>query len=105
VLVRGGQIVYCDFHPSWAARGWRRTFRTAAGAEHEIAIEAHTIDDHLAAIEAAGLTALAVRGTRITNVPDPAVQSFRKQWGDPPVVVAFHAMKKPQRECGPASGR
>ena len=105
VLARGGQIVYSDFHPSWAERGWRRTFRTAVGMEHEIAIEAHTIDDHLAAIEAAGLTAIAIREPRIKNEPDPAVQSFRKQWGDPPVVVAFHAMKKPERGWGPASGQ
>ncbi len=105
VLARGGQIVYSDFHPSWAERGWRRTFRTSAGTEHEIAIEAHSIDDHLAAIEAAGLTALAIREPRVKNGPDPAVQSFRKQWGDPPVVVAFHAMQKPGRGWGPASSQ
>ena len=94
VLARGGQLVYSDFHPSWAENGWRRTF-TAAGAEHEIAIEPHTIDDHLAAIDAAGLIALAIREPRIKDDGDPAVKSFRKRWGDPPVVVAFHAIKKP----------
>ena len=36
---------------------------------------------------------------------DPSVRSFQKQWGDPPVVVAFHAMKQPERDWGPAARR
>ncbi|HMD36049.1 MAG TPA: class I SAM-dependent methyltransferase [Vicinamibacterales bacterium] len=108
VLARGGQLVYSDFHPTWIENGWRRTFRTSGGDEHEIAIEPHTIDDHLAAMEAAGLTALAIREPRISagsDGRDPSVRSFQKQWGDPPVVVAFHAVKQPERDWGPAARR
>lgn len=100
VLARGGQLVYSDFHPTWTENGWRRTFRTAGGDEHEVPIEPHAIDDHLAALDAAGLTALAIREPRISagsNGRDPGVRSFQKQWGDPPVVVAFHAVKQPER--------
>ena len=105
VLARGGQLVYSDFHPTWTENGWRRTFRTPAGDEHEIAIEPHTIDDHLAALEAAGLTALAIREPRMSagsHPQDPAIRSFQKQWGDPPVVVVFHAAKQPERGWDPA---
>ena len=31
VLAAGGHLVYSDFHPSWAQRGWSRTFRAADG--------------------------------------------------------------------------
>jgi len=97
VLARGGQLVYSDFHPTWADNGWRRTFRTAQGDEHEIAIEAHSIDDHLAAIEAAGLTPLAIREPRIRDdEADPGVRAFRRRWGNPPVVAVFHAIKESQ---------
>ena len=103
VLARGGQVVYSDFHPTWTEHGWRRTFRTAGGDEHEIAIEPHTIADHLEAMEGAGLAALAIREPRISagaergegGAADPAIRAFQKQWGDPPVVVVFHAVKQP----------
>lgn len=95
VLALGGQLVYSDFHPVWAENGWRRTFRTAAGAEHEVAIAHHTIEEHLEALEAAGLTHVAVREPRLKDADDPAIRSFRKRWSDPPVVVVFHAVKQP----------
>ena len=95
VLAPGGQLVYSDFHPTWSEHGWRRTFKTAAGDEHEIAIEPHTIEDHLAAIEAAGLRAITIREPRVADDPDPAVKAFQRRWGCPRVVVAFHAIKTP----------
>src|SRR5262249_34372671 len=53
-LTAGGHLVYSDFHPSWAQHGWRRTFRTAAGVQHDVSFHAHAIDDHLAALHSAG---------------------------------------------------
>jgi len=93
VLARGGQLVYSDFHPTWAENGWRRTFRSASGDEHEIVIEPHAIEDHLAALDAAGLEVQTIREPRIAGDADPAVRTFRKRWGNPPVVVVFHAIK------------
>ena len=108
VLAPCGQLVYSDFHPTWTENGWRRTFRTPAGDEREIAIEPHTFDDHLAALDASGLTALAIREPRIaagSHPRDPGVRSFQKQWGDPPVVVVFHAVKETERSRDSVAGR
>jgi malonyl-CoA O-methyltransferase len=94
-LVNGGHLVYSDFHPSWAQHGWSRTFRTAAGALHDVAFHARGIDDHLAAIDAAGLRLRAIREPRFKDDRDPEVKAFRKRWGNPQVVVVFHAVKEP----------
>ena len=29
------------------------------------------------------------------DAPDPDVKAFRRRWGNPPVVVVFHAVKQP----------
>ena len=80
VLAPGGHLIYSDFHPSWASRRWRRTFRDAAGRRRELAYFPHQIEEHLAALKA---SPLAVRAIREPRVPDrPA-----------PVVVVFHAVK------------
>jgi hypothetical protein len=95
VLGRGGHLVYSDFHPSWTQHGWKRTFRDRNGETHELAFAAHSIDDHLAALEAAGLRAAAIREPRFKDDSDPAVKEFRRRWRNPPVVVVFHAVKQP----------
>ena len=92
-LAREGHLVYSDFHPSWAQHGWSRTFRTAAGVQHEVAYQARSIDDHLEAIGRAGLRVQAIREPRFADDGDPAVKAFRKRWGNPHVVVVFHAVK------------
>ena len=80
VLAPGGHLIYSDFHPSWASRRWRRTFRDAAGRRRELAYFPHQIEEHLAALKA---SPLAVRAIREPRVPDrPA-----------PIVVVFHAVK------------
>ena len=33
------------------------------------------------------------REPRLTDNDDPAVRSFKRRWGNPPVVVVFHAVK------------
>jgi ubiquinone/menaquinone biosynthesis C-methylase UbiE len=95
VLRRGGHLVYSDFHPSWTQHGWKRTFRDRAGATHELAFAGHSIEDHLAALEAAGLRPAAIREPRFRDDSDPAVKAFRRRWRNPPVVVVFHAVKQP----------
>ena len=82
VLTTGGHLVYSDVHPTWVEQGWQRTFRDGAGALRAVRFEPHSIDDHLLAIEAAGLTIRAIREPRLTvkrrNVP---------------VLAVFHAVK------------
>lgn len=91
VAAADGHVVYSDFHPTWAEFGWRRTFETADGRSHDIAIQPHTIEQHLDALEAAGLTVRAIREPKLVSERDRDVERFRRKWGDPPVVVVFHA--------------
>ena len=87
VLAPGGQLVYSDFHPSWAARQWRRTFTSADGRQFELSYFPHQIDDHLTRLETAGMTIRAIREPRLAGRPDP-------------VVAIFHAEKR-----GPVTAR
>jgi hypothetical protein len=57
-----------------------------------VSFEPHAIDDHLAALERAGLAVQAIREPRFKD-DDPSVKEFRRQWGNPPVVAVFHAVK------------
>lgn len=98
VLATGGHLVYSDFHPSWAQRGWNRTFRTSDGEEHEILLNPHSIDDHLSALERAGFHVRTIREPRFGSHKDdgdPGIKAFRRRWGNPQVVVVFHAVKEP----------
>ena len=56
---------------------------------------ASTNPPHLAAVEGAGLRVRAIREPRFRDAPDPDVKAFRRRWGNPPVVVVFHAVKEP----------
>jgi len=94
-LAVGGHLVYSDFHPSWAQRGWSRTFRDADGTLHEVSYHPHAIDDHLDALEQAGLCVRAIREPRVTPSFDPGIRAFRRRWNNPQVVVVFHAVKEP----------
>jgi malonyl-CoA O-methyltransferase len=80
VLAPGGHLIYSDFHPSWAEHGWTRTFRTTDDRLLEVSFHPHSIDDHLSALEDAGLQADTIREPRLAT-------------GSPPVVVIFHAVK------------
>lgn len=93
VLTSGGHFVYSDFHPAWAANKWRRTFETAEGRAIEIPYTAHTVHDHLAAVRGARLQLLAIREPRLTADGDPGIETFRRRWGNPPVVIVVHARK------------
>jgi len=94
-LALGGHLVYSDFHPSWTEHGWRRTFRSADGRTHDLAFEAHAIDQHLSALGGAGLRVEAIREPRLKVDHDLSSRAFRKRWGNPPIVVIFHAVKEP----------
>jgi malonyl-CoA O-methyltransferase len=89
VLAPGGHLVYSDFHPSWTAERWRRTFRTADGRLFELSYFPHAIDEHLALLERAPFVVRTIREPRLAG---------RKT----PVVVVFHAVK-PVRRRPPAS--
>jgi malonyl-CoA O-methyltransferase len=98
VLTNGGHLVYSDFHPSWAQRGWSRTFRSADGALHDVSFNPHSIEDHLTALERAGLRVRVIREPRFAaprGGSDPGITAFRRRWGNPPVVAVFHAVKEP----------
>ena len=94
VLASGGHFIYSDFHPTWTAQGWRRTFRTTGGQEIALAYTPHRLDDHRDAIRRAGLRVVAIREPRLdVNETGRDVDGFRRQWGDPPVVIVIHATK------------
>jgi malonyl-CoA O-methyltransferase len=97
VLSLGGQLVYSDFHPSWAKRGWRRTFRSADGELHDVGFNPHTIDQHLAALDQAGLAVRTIREPRLnrSSAEKPGIRAFQRRWGHPQVVVVFHVVKEP----------
>jgi malonyl-CoA O-methyltransferase len=97
-LAAGGHLVYSDFHPSWAQRGWSRTFRSADGALHDVSFNPHTIDDHLVGLGRAGFRVRTIREPRFNSardLADPGIRAFRRRWGNPQVVVVFHAVKEP----------
>jgi len=94
VLAAGGHLIYSDFHPSWARRGWSRTFRDAAGQTHEISFHPHTIEDHVDALEGAGFRVRAIREPRLKKQLFAAVREFCSRRGNPQVLVVFHAVKE-----------
>ena len=81
VLEPGGHLVYSDFHPSWKAERWRRTFRTAGGQLCEVPFTPHRLEDHLEQLEGAALAVRTVREPRLAERPAP-------------VVVIIHAVKR-----------
>jgi malonyl-CoA O-methyltransferase len=94
VLAPGGHLLYSDFHPNWTRFGWRRTFRDAEGALHELPFVPHTLDDHRRALAAAGLTVTVAEETHLIADRDPAIRQFRHRWGDAAVLVVLQAAKR-----------
>ena len=89
VLRAGGHLIYSDFHETWAARGWRRTFRAADGQLYEIVRHPHLIDEHLDALRRWQFSVKAVREPRLAE-PDGRTFGGRRS---APVVAVFHAVK------------
>ena len=91
ILEPGGHLVYSDFHPSWAAERWRRTFRAPDGRLCELSFFPHTIDDHLSLLAEASLVIRTIREPRAIGARAP-------------VVVVFHAIKPGHRRyCSPTA--
>ena len=98
VLALRGHLVYSDFHPSWAERGWSRTFRSADGTMHDVAFHSHTVEDHLTALEQAGLQVRVIREPRLNPSRDdrePTIKIFRRRQENPQVLIVVHAVKEP----------
>jgi malonyl-CoA O-methyltransferase len=94
VLVRGGHLVYSDFHPTWTRFGWQRTFRDADGATHELLFQPHTLNQHRCALADAGFALQFLQEPVLIDEPDRAVRAFRARWGNPAVIVVLHATKR-----------
>ena len=92
VLTRGGHLVYSDFHPTWNALGWRRTFRSAGGEMLEVPYVSHGLEDHRVAVREAKLDLMACHELPLTG-DDAAARAFLREWGRTPVVVVVHAVK------------
>jgi SAM-dependent methyltransferase len=76
VLRRGGHLVYSDFHPAWAARGWRRTFTGADGRERQLAYFPHSMEKHLQGLRDHGFAVRMIREPRAPERPAPLVVLF-----------------------------
>jgi malonyl-CoA O-methyltransferase len=77
VCAPGGTVVVTDFHPDAARAGHTRSFRDAAGTLHDVEHHVHSVDDHLAAAEAAGLGLIERR----EGVIDGALRPFYARAG------------------------
>jgi SAM-dependent methyltransferase len=56
-----GSLVYSDFHPLWAERGFERTFRDAYGEVRRVRFHPHSFADHRGALAHAGLEVVELR--------------------------------------------
>lgn len=79
VLAPSGSLLYSDFHPSWRARKWERTFESRDGRRWRLPYHPHALEDHRAALGAAGLELREIREPR---------------FGDHSVAVVLHASKR-----------
>ena len=77
VCAPGGTVVVTDFHPDAARAGHTRSFRDADGTLHDVEHHLHSLDDHLAAATAAGLTL----SERRDGVIDDALKPFYTRAG------------------------
>lgn len=80
-LASGGQLVYSDFHPSWTALGWRRTFAASDGRRYELPYCPHSIEEHLQLLDVHGIDISAIREPRVDG-------------RGAPVVVVFHGSRR-----------
>ncbi len=82
VLVPGGTLIYSDFHPSWSALAWRRTFRAPGGREIELPYQPHALAEHSRSLERSGFELLALHEPLAPGWPSP-------------VAVVVHALRRP----------
>ena len=96
VLRPGGDLLYSDFHPSWARGKWERTIEGPDGRSFVIPRYAHAMSAHQGALVGAGFTVVDIRQPRLEG-NDPQVAAFGQRWGNPPVIVVFHAARRDLR--------
>ena len=91
VLAPGGHLIYSDFHASWDRRGWQRTFRANDGREWVLPRNAHDLDEHVAALEHAGLEVIVINNVKLPF----AARGLRRLLPSRalPVAMVFHARK------------
>ena len=102
VLRPGGLLVFSDFHESWAGDGWRRTLEDRSGHRFEIPYHPRSVRDHRRALERGGFIVDAVRETGLDGEPGVDAETFRRRWGNPPVVVVVKAHRGDARVTAPA---
>jgi malonyl-CoA O-methyltransferase len=81
VLVRGGHLIYSDFHPAWASSGWRRTFTGADGLLYQLPYFPHPIEQHVDLLNACGFEVRTIREPKLADRTAP-------------IVVVLHAVKR-----------
>lgn len=80
VLIRGGHLIYSDFHPSWASSGWRRTFTGGDGLLYQLPYFPHSIEQHVDLLNRSGFEVRTIREPKLADRTAP-------------VVVVLHAVK------------
>jgi len=74
VLLRGGTLLYSDFHPQAARAGHTRTFKDAECRTCSVPHHLHGMEAHQSAAEAAGLAIESVREVRAgADLRGPAI--------------------------------
>ena len=96
VLQPEGHLLFSDFHESWAADGWTRTFRASADRTVELPYHPRGVDEHVAALRAVGLVVTALVEPHLIDQGEPGVREFRRRWGDRPVAMVIQATRRGQ---------
>lgn len=93
VLGEHGTLVYSDFHPTWHARGWSRTFTARDGQVYALPFWPHSLDDHHRACALAGLRMVTLVELRLPLDGSAGTEAMRRRWDDPPIGVVIQARK------------
>jgi len=97
VLRPAGTLLYSDFHPEAIRRGLRRAFRATDGARHELPVDGHPVDRHLAGLRAAGFDEIEPRELRAGmgfDVAFPGAAAFYETWHGTPLVLTIRARRR-----------
>jgi ubiquinone/menaquinone biosynthesis C-methylase UbiE len=96
VLRAGGHLLYSDFHPEAAGRGLTRSFRDAEGKLLQVPADGPSVDEHRAALAAAGFVDFDVTqiraGIEFTE-SFPGAFDFYRAWHGTPLVFVIRARR------------
>lgn len=96
VLAPHGALLYSDFHPAAAGVGFKRAFKDASGAQHEVPHHRHEVDMHVLALATAGLSVEIVREIKVGEgfrEVFPGADEFHARWAGLPLVLVVRARK------------